>query len=108
MKIGVSGASGHLDRAVVSELLQRPGSPVLRMLCEVVGMTRVLFGTDFPYLRRDLAVTSTQRVSRSLVLDDAERRAVLGGNAAHLFPRLRSLTGDASLAVRDTVPRSSR
>jgi len=25
MKIGVSGASGHLGRAVVSELLQRPG-----------------------------------------------------------------------------------
>jgi uncharacterized protein YbjT (DUF2867 family) len=24
MKIGVSGASGHLGRAVVSELLQRP------------------------------------------------------------------------------------
>jgi pyridoxine 4-dehydrogenase len=26
VKIGVSGASGHLGRAVVSELLQRPGA----------------------------------------------------------------------------------
>ena len=34
MKIGVSGASGHLGRAVVSELLQRPGSH------EVVSITR--------------------------------------------------------------------
>jgi NAD(P)H dehydrogenase (quinone) len=34
MKIGVSGASGHLGRAVVSELLQRPGGH------EVVAVTR--------------------------------------------------------------------
>jgi NAD(P)H dehydrogenase (quinone) len=34
MKIGVSGASGHLGRAVVSELLQRPGGH------EIVAITR--------------------------------------------------------------------
>src|SRR6266849_977765 len=34
MKIGVSGASGHLGSAVVSELLQRPGRH------EVVSITR--------------------------------------------------------------------
>src|SRR5712664_513880 len=34
MKIGVSGASGHLGRAVVSKLLQRPGGH------EVVAITR--------------------------------------------------------------------
>ncbi len=34
MKIGVSGASGHLDRAVVSELLQRPDGH------DVVAITR--------------------------------------------------------------------
>ena len=34
MTIGVSGASGHLGRAVVSELLQRPGGH------EVVAITR--------------------------------------------------------------------
>src|SRR5580658_3480851 len=34
MKIGVSGASGHLGKAVVSELLQRPGGH------EVVAITR--------------------------------------------------------------------
>jgi putative NADH-flavin reductase len=34
MKIGVSGASGHLGRAVVSEMLQRPGGH------EVVAITR--------------------------------------------------------------------
>jgi NAD(P)H dehydrogenase (quinone) len=34
MKIGVSGASGHLGRAVISELMQRPGGH------EVVAITR--------------------------------------------------------------------
>ena len=34
MKIGVSGASGHLGRAIISELLQRPGGH------EVVAITR--------------------------------------------------------------------
>jgi putative NADH-flavin reductase len=34
MKIGVSGASGHLGRAAVSELLQRPSGH------EVVAITR--------------------------------------------------------------------
>ena len=34
MRIGVSGASGHLGRAVVSELLQRPGGH------EVVAIAR--------------------------------------------------------------------
>jgi 6-methylsalicylate decarboxylase len=53
-----------------------------------VGIDRVLFGTDFPYLRRDLAVRSKQRISRSPELTDSEKRAVLGGNASHLFPDL--------------------
>src|SRR5258705_10361080 len=34
MKIGVSGASGHLGRATVAELVQRPGGH------EVVGISR--------------------------------------------------------------------
>ena len=33
------------------------GDPVLRMLRDVVGIDHVVFGTDYPYLRRDLAVS---------------------------------------------------
>ena len=65
--------------------------PVLRMLRDVAGIDQVLFGTDFPYLRRDLAVKANQRISESSELNDSERRAVLGGNASRLFPRLHSL-----------------
>lgn len=31
------------------------GDPVLQLLRSVVGMDRVLYGSDYPYLRRDLA-----------------------------------------------------
>ena len=69
-------------------------NPVLRMLRDVVGIDQVLFGTDFPYLRRDLAVNAKQRILESSELNDLERRAILGTNAARLFPRLDSVVGD--------------
>src|SRR6201999_4156795 len=66
--------------------------PVLRMLRAEVGIDHVLFGSDFPYLRRDLAVRCVGEVARSAELSEAERHAVLGGNALTLFPRLSSAT----------------
>ena len=67
---------------------------VLRMLRDVVGIDRVLFGTDFPYLRRDLAINAKQRILQSWELNDLERRVILGGNAARILPRLQSIAGD--------------
>ena len=64
------------------------GDPVLRMLREIVGIDRVVFGTDFPYLRRDLAVSSRGHIEASPALTDGERTAVLGGTATTLIPRL--------------------
>src|SRR5260370_1943144 len=61
--------------------------PVLHMLRSVVGMGQVLFGSDYPYLRRDLAVTCRREVETSAELDSAERRAALAHNAFNLFPR---------------------
>ena len=62
--------------------------PVLRMLRDVAGVNQVLYGTDFPYLRRDLAVSSKQRLLRSSELNDAEKQDILGGNASRLFPAI--------------------
>ncbi len=61
------------------------------MLRDVVGIDQVMFGTDFPYLRRDLAVNAKQRIMESSELNDSERRAILRTNASRLFPRLYSL-----------------
>src|SRR6202789_2206810 len=62
--------------------------PVLQLLRSVVGMDRVLFGTDFPYLRRDLAIGSREQLGKTTALSDVERPAVLGGTALKLFPRI--------------------
>jgi len=72
----------YWDTAVSS----RP--PVLRMLRSLVGLEQVLFGSDFPYLRRDLAVKCRNEVEASPELIGDEARAVLGKNALKLFPRL--------------------
>jgi 6-methylsalicylate decarboxylase len=66
-------------------------NPVLRMLHDVAGIEHVLYGTDFPYLRRDLAARSRQRILDSAVLDDREQQAVRAENAARLVPRLAKL-----------------
>ena len=61
--------------------------PVLRMLRDVVGLGQVLFGSDFPYLRRDLAVNCVERLEQTAALTADERAGVMSGNAIRLFPR---------------------
>ncbi|GAB3002051.1 amidohydrolase [Amycolatopsis acidiphila] len=62
--------------------------PVLSMLRDLVGMDHVVFGSDYPYLRRDLAVSCRAQLERSQELNDDERTAVLGGTALSVIPRL--------------------
>src|SRR6202030_4645348 len=52
----------------------------LRMLRSVVGMGQVLFGSDFPYLRRDLAVSCRREVESSAAIDKNEARAAVVSN----------------------------
>ena len=65
--------------------------PVLAMLRSVVGLDHVLFGTDYPYLRRDLALESRGRIAESQELTSSEKASVLGETAIKLMPRLASL-----------------
>jgi 6-methylsalicylate decarboxylase len=64
------------------------GDPVLRMLREVTGIDHVVFGTDFPYLRRELAVSCCGLIEVGEELTDSERTAILGGTATTLIQRL--------------------
>lgn len=88
--------SGGEQRGSAADMFRRhywdtalaASDPVLRMLRDVAGIDQVLYGTDFPYLRRDLAAKSGQRILQSAALNDLERRAILGGSAARLLPRL--------------------
>ena len=86
---------GGEERGLVADTLRRLywdtalsyRDPILRMLRDVVGMDQVLFGSDFPYIRRDLAVNCVQRLEQTAELTAEERIRVMSGNAIELFPR---------------------
>jgi 6-methylsalicylate decarboxylase len=82
------GTAADMFHRIYWDTALSASDPVLRMLRDVAGIDQVLFGTDFPYLRRDLAVGSKQKILRSTELNDSERCAILGNNASRLFPRL--------------------
>ena len=80
-------AAAEMFRRIYWDTALSASDPVLRMLRDVAGSDQVLYRTDFPYLRRDLAVRSKQWVLESSELSDLEKSAILGGNAARFFPR---------------------
>jgi 6-methylsalicylate decarboxylase len=80
------GTAADMFRRVYWDTALSGSDPVLRMLREVAGIEQVLYGTDFPYLRRDLAIGSKQRMLRSTELNDREKIDILGCNASRLFP----------------------
>ena len=88
------GSAADMFRRIYWDTALSATDPVLRMLRDVAGIGRVLFGTDFPYLPRALAVKARQRILESSELTDSEKHGVLEGNAARLFARLQSRRGE--------------
>jgi aminocarboxymuconate-semialdehyde decarboxylase len=84
------GSAADMFRRIYWDTALAASDPVLRMLRDVAGINQVLYGTDFPYLRRDLAINSRQRISQSSELNDLDKRAILGANASRLFPAIPS------------------
>jgi 6-methylsalicylate decarboxylase len=80
------GTAAEMFRRVYWDTALAASDPVFRMLRDVAGIGQVLYGTDFPYLRRDLAVDSKQKIVLGTELNDLEKRAILGRNASGLFP----------------------
>ena len=62
--------------------------PTLHTLREFVGLDHVLYGSDYPYLRRDIAVRGRAELEASRELSDTERTAIFHGAAIGLLPRL--------------------
>jgi len=88
--------SGAAERRAAADTFRRSywdtalswGDPVLQLLRSIVGIDHVLYGSDYPYLRRDLAVWSRAHIAETQVLDDSDRKSILGGTAMTLLPRL--------------------
>jgi epsilon-lactone hydrolase len=52
------GTAADMFRRIYWDTALATSDPVLRMLRDVAGINQVLYGTDFPYLRRDLQSNS--------------------------------------------------
>ena len=57
-----------------------PADEIVRMV-EAHGSEKVLFGTDYPFRRQDVEIANLL----GLDLDDPDKRAILGENAARVF-----------------------
>jgi predicted TIM-barrel fold metal-dependent hydrolase len=60
----------------------------LLVLREIVDPSRLLYGTDRPFANADHGAENQERLDRTPLLGDAERRAMYRDNALRLLPRL--------------------
>lgn len=65
--------------------------PVINQLRNVAGLDKVVFGTDFPYGRNDIALRGKQNIAQNTDLSAEETLQIFSGNALKLFPRLNAL-----------------
>jgi 6-methylsalicylate decarboxylase len=70
--------------------------PVLHLLRSVTGVHNVVFGSDYPYPHDEISIGGLRRLEETAEFDADQRRAVLGGTAARLIPRLDAATRTTS------------
>jgi predicted TIM-barrel fold metal-dependent hydrolase len=85
------GTASEMFRRLYWDTALAWSDPVLHTLSEIAGSDRILFGTDFPYLRKDIAVRCRAKIVGSKELSGNAKNQVLGGNALELFPRLKAI-----------------
>ena len=85
----VAGTAAERFRKIYWDTASAWSDPVLHTLRHVAGIDKVLFGTDFPYVRKDIAVRSKNHVLGSAELSVKEKQQILGTNALDLFPRFK-------------------
>jgi predicted TIM-barrel fold metal-dependent hydrolase len=82
-----TGTSAETFRRLYWDTALAWTDPVLYSLRNIAGMDKVVFGTDFPYIRKDLAAKGKLRIKSNPDLFAEEKTQVFGGNALKLFPR---------------------
>jgi predicted TIM-barrel fold metal-dependent hydrolase len=85
---GTRGSAADTFRRLYFDTALSWSDLTLHTLRELVGLEHVLYGSDYPYLRKDIAVRGHGELEASRELSDAERAAVLHGAAIGLLPRL--------------------
>lgn len=66
------------------------GSVPLAGLGDIANRSRILFGTDYPYISTDKVTAETKGFDTWDGFSEAQRKAINRANAEDLFPRLAS------------------
>ena len=91
----VTGTAAEAFRRLYWDTALAWSDQVLNDLRYIAGFDKVVFGTDFPYLRNDLAIKGKLKIKANPDLSAQEKVQVFGGNALELFPRFGLLYGPA-------------
>ena len=83
------GAAAYMKRFYYDTALSGADAPLAALL-DLVDPSRILFGTDHPYVSDDVVAAETAGLDRFAGLDDSSRRMIDRANAEALFPRLSS------------------
>ncbi|AET92424.1 amidohydrolase [Burkholderia sp. SFA1] len=67
---------------------QSAGPQTMGSLMQVADPARIVFGGDWPYCPESVVAETSKALDASPLLDDAQRAAIMRGNALALFPRL--------------------
>jgi 6-methylsalicylate decarboxylase len=87
----VTGTSAETFRRLYWDTALAWSDPVLNTLRHVAGIDKVAFGTDYPYIRKDLAIKGKLKIETNPDLSAEEKKQVFCDNALKLFPRFGSL-----------------
>jgi predicted TIM-barrel fold metal-dependent hydrolase len=91
----VTGTAAESFRRLYWDTALAWTDPVINHLRHISGIGKVVFGTDFPYVRNDLAFKGKVRLKSNPELAAEEKTKIFGGNALELFPRFNPVKIDS-------------
>jgi predicted TIM-barrel fold metal-dependent hydrolase len=83
----VTGTAAETFRRLYWDTALAWSDPVINHLRHIAGIDKIAFGTDFPYIRKDLAIKGKLRLKSNPDLSAEDKIKLFGGNAFELFPR---------------------
>lgn len=91
----VTGTAAETFRRLYWDTALAWSDPVIDHLRHIAGMDKVVFGTDFPYVRNDLAAKGKVRLKSNPDLSAEEKVKIFESNALKLFPRFDPVRKDS-------------
>jgi predicted TIM-barrel fold metal-dependent hydrolase len=91
----VTGTAAETFRRLYWDTALAWSDPVISHLRHIAGMDKVVFGTDFPYVRNDLAAKGKVRLKSNPDLSAEEKVKIFESNALKLFPRFDPVRKDS-------------